>query len=82
MYIADRLLDHIPAQAILEFAKWKINKNWTTVIFSDEKTFCIQSDLKPTLSMYNKICYLQEHNQAKKTKACYWGWMSSAGPRE
>ena len=73
-------------QARLRFARDYLDFDWTSVIFSDEKTF--QSSQKGRLHLWrrsntrwreeNIVC----NTESGRISVNMWGWMSAAGPGE
>lgn len=74
------------ANTRLEFSRVNLERDWTAVIFSDEKTFVTSAETKKVLWRPNNTRYLAQHIQPNKRSgrisAAYWGWMSHAGPGE
>lgn len=77
-----------PAQmeARYDFAIANISRDWSKVIFSDEKTF--QTDRHQKLHVYRprNSRYVQRYTQPNKRSgrltSGIWGWMSVNGPGE
>lgn len=86
--VAARKSNLTPAhcQARLNFAVANLHRDWSNVIFSDEKTF--QTDrhqkmhvYRPRNSRYDQR-YIQPNQRSGRLTAGIWGWISSDGPGE
>lgn len=68
------------------FARRYQNFDWSTVIFTDEKTFRSSQDGRLSLWRYDRTRYAEEHvvpNRASgRISVNMWGWISSAGVGE
>lgn len=72
--------------ARMGYALENLTRDWSNVIFSDEKTY--QTDrhqklhvYRPKNSRYNER-YIQESQRSGRISAGYWGWISRNGPGE
>lgn len=76
--------DH--AQLRLNFVEQNLRRDWTNVIFCDEKVFSTSEDSRKFLWRLNNTRYDPRHIVRKRhsgrISTAYWGWMSSAGPGE
>ncbi|KAJ6639321.1 Transposable element Tcb1 transposase [Pseudolycoriella hygida] len=73
-------------EARMGYALENLTRDWSNVVFSDEKTF--QTDrhqrlhvYRPNKSRYNPK-YIQERQRSGRISAGYWGWISMYGPGE
>lgn len=73
-------------EARMGYALENLNRDWSNVIFSDEKT--CQSDrhqklhvYRPKNSRFNER-YIHERQRSGRISAGYWGWISRDGPGE
>ncbi|KAI5643339.1 transposase domain-containing protein [Phthorimaea operculella] len=73
-------------RARLEFAQNYLNFDWSTAIFSDEKTFASSQRRKLSLWRRNNTRYDSNHIVANQDSGRItlnmWGWMSAHGPGE
>lgn len=70
----------------LDFARANIDRNWDSVIFTDEKVFSTSQDTRKLVWRSNNT-RLDPRNvvtirKSSRISLAYWGWMSSAGPGE
>ncbi|KAK9675088.1 DDE superfamily endonuclease [Popillia japonica] len=70
----------------LNFAHANINRDWDSVIFTDEKVFSTSQDTRMLIWRPNNT-RLDPRNvvtirQSSRITLAYWDWMSSAGPGE
>lgn len=72
------------AEARLQFCRENLQRDWSKVIFSDEKTFSSSIDSPVTLWRPRGQRYQLEHIRPQaasgRITAGFWGWMSSEGP--
>lgn len=73
-------------EARMGYALENLTRDWSNVIFSDEKTY--QTDrhqklhvYRPKNSRFNEN-YIQETQRSGRISAGYWGWISRDGPGE
>lgn len=73
-------------QARLNFAVSNLYRDWSNVIFSDEKTF--QTDRHQKMHVYRPKNtrfdqrFVQPNQRSGRLTAGIWGWISSDGPGE
>lgn len=72
------------AEARLRFCRENLDRDWSRVIFSDEKTFSSSIDSPVKLWRPKNERYTVEHVKATassgRISAGFWGWMTSLGP--
>ncbi|CAH2011991.1 unnamed protein product [Acanthoscelides obtectus] len=68
----------------LQFCQENLNRDWSTVVFSDEKIFCTNTDYRPPLWRRNNTRYdpanIIPNRTTGRTTMGYWGWMTADGP--
>lgn len=74
------------AVARVNFAQANLQRDWSTVIFSDEKVFSSSNDCTKVLWRRNKTRY-ENHNilptrRSGRITCGFWGWICGAGPGE
>lgn len=73
-------------EARVGYALENLNRDWSNVIFSDEKTY--QTDRHQKLHVYRPKNsrfdpkYIQESQRSGRISAGYWGWICKDGPGE
>ena len=73
-------------EARMGYALENLTRDWSNVVFSDEKTF--QTDRHQRLHCYRpkncrfKAKYIHERQRSGRISAGYWGWISKDGPGE
>lgn len=73
-------------EARLGYALENLNRDWSNVIFSDEKTY--QTDRYQKLHVYRPKNsrfdpkYIQESQRSGRISAGYWAWICKDGPGE
>lgn len=74
------------ARARLHFARDNLQRDWTNVIFSDEKVFCTAQDSRKHLWRIDGTRYDPRHilrnRRSGRISMAFWGWMSAAGSGE
>lgn len=74
------------AAARLRFCHENMDRDWSCVVFSDEKTFCTSQNVRTTLWRRNNTRYnvdnVIDNRRSGRISAGYWGWMTSHGPGE
>lgn len=74
------------AECRLNFAMQNLDRDWSHVIFTDEKTFCTSQDGKKLVWRPNHTRFLPQNivrtRRSSRLSLAYWGWMSAAGPGE
>nr|CAH7734211.1 unnamed protein product [Callosobruchus chinensis] len=68
----------------LQFCQENLNRDWSNVVFSDEKMFSTSLDHRPPLWRPNNTRYdpanvIPSRRSGRSTMG-YWGWMTSDGP--
>ncbi|CAH1968600.1 unnamed protein product [Acanthoscelides obtectus] len=68
----------------LQFCQENLNRDFSTVVFSDEKNFCTNTDYRPPLWRRNNTRYdpanIIPNRTTGRTTMGYWGWMTADGP--
>lgn len=77
-------LDPAHAEARLEYCQENLHRDWSRVIFSDEKTFSTSTDVRtyvwrPPGSRYD-MDYVRPDSASGRISAGFWGYMTSLGP--
>lgn len=70
----------------LNFANTNLNRDWGTVIFTDEKVFSTSEESKKMVWRQNGTRFEERHvvpvRRSSRISIAYWGWLSAAGPGE
>lgn len=74
------------AELRVNFCRENLERDWSTVIFTDEKVFSTSQDTKKLVWRPNGTRFNRENivpvRRTGRISLAYWGWMSAAGPGE